>query len=385
MRLGETMNKLTIFSAFSIVIIAFNLRMGYAALFSSDRLDPAFCNLKTVRQTVIYIDDMMMVDGTSEWALKINAKLKASLMPGERVTVVRLSPANARSDEIWTGCWPNYTDDQRARFAKETYLLSRNPLDTIGDQQKFFINEFGTALTKIYLNAKRPDASVRFSVSQPPQKQILRALASDEGRFSSSPTTIRAIIYSDMMENSDLATVFKPPPDPMPNYSDKLGSHLRRSVFYAFGVAEDVTNGQSVQDTAKAFWGTALKMLNSTLGGFGADLNVSNQIPVSESAYSLQLNFDETLDGKMSLLVDVDGYLVDSWIGFSRLSIAGLSGTFRCQDGTCKLDGATSSGIATNSPTELVRLSGKASNMDGDLGIAGKNTMLFVLKATLPN
>lgn len=376
----------TVAGAVAAIMIGLSPVAVHAALFSSDRLDPAFCNIKTVRQTVIYVDDTMMIDGATEWALKINAKLKASLMPGERVTVVRLSPASAHSNEIWTGCWPSYTDEQRSKLSKETYLLSRNPLDTIGDQQKFFINEFGTALTKIYMDAKRPDAAVRFSIPNAPQKQILRALASDEGRFSSSSTTIRAIIYSDMMENSDLATVFKPPPDPMPNYSDKLGSHLRRGVFYAFGVADDVIGGQSVQETAKAFWGNALKMLSSTLAGFGADLNVSNRIPVTESLYNVQLKLESAiLDGKMSLLVDVDGYLVDSWIGFSRLTISGLTGTFRCQDGNCKLDGATNSWFTTNSPTEMVRLSGKVGQLEGDLGIEGKNTKLFVLRATLPN
>jgi hypothetical protein len=366
-----------------------SVNAAHAALFSTNGLDPAFCNMKTVRQTVVYVDDMMMVDGSTDWAMKVNAKLKASLVPGERVTVVRLSPGTARSDEIWTGCWPEYTAEQRTQFAKETYLISRNPLDTIGDQQKFFTVAFGGALARIYADAKRPAAAVHFSVSKPPQKQILRALASDEGRFGASPTTIRAIVYSDMMENSDLASVFKPP-STVPNYSDKLGSHLRRSVFYAYGVAEDVTDGQSVQETAKAFWGSALKMLSSTLEGFGTDLNVPNQVPVTAYFYNAQLNVNGTiLDGNMSLLTDVDGYLVDSWIGFSRLSISGLTGTFRCRSGNCQLDGATNSELITNNPTEVVRLTGPTNKLEGNLGIEGKDahgqSALFELKAVLPN
>jgi hypothetical protein len=58
------------------------------ALFDSYGLDPSFCQQATVRQTVVYIDDMMMADGQTGWATRLAVKLEATLVPGERVTIV---------------------------------------------------------------------------------------------------------------------------------------------------------------------------------------------------------------------------------------------------------------------------------------------------------
>ena len=297
---------------------------------------------------------MMMIDGQTEWAQKLSEKLRASLEPGERVTVVRLSPAEAQSNELWNGCWPAYTKAQEEQLSKQTYFFSQDPLDSLGDQQKYFMGGLGTALTQIYTTAKRPIARVRFDVSSPPQKQLLRALASDEGRFTDSSAPVRAIIYSDMMENSDLGSVFKSEPDKFPNYASLLGSHLRQGIFYAYGVGSDVSGGLSVTDAAKAYWTKAFKSLAAVLGGFGADLNVPNRIPVGKFTYNAELTFhDRKLAGKISVLVDADGNLIDSSIGFSMLTVAGLDGTFHCKGEECVLDSQTTSSLITsNMPNE---------------------------------
>ena len=91
-------------------------------LFASRGLDPSFCQIKSVRETVIYIDDMIMIEGKKDWAIKLHVKLKASLSPGERTTVVRLSPKDGHSTDIWSGCWPDFSAEQRAEIAKNTYL-----------------------------------------------------------------------------------------------------------------------------------------------------------------------------------------------------------------------------------------------------------------------
>ena len=167
------------------------------------------------------------------------------------------------------------SDSKRAEIAKSPYFFRESPLLQLDEQHKFFFQGFGSALTTIYMGSKRPSASARFSATNPPTKQILRSLASDEGRFANSKVTIRAIIYSDLAENSDLGSVFKPF-DQEPEYGQKLGSYLRRSIFYDFGVGEDVNDDASFQERAKAFWGVAIRSMASALGGIGTDLNVPN-------------------------------------------------------------------------------------------------------------
>jgi hypothetical protein len=354
-----------------------------AQLFGSHGLDPAFCEQPSFRQTVVYIDDMVMVDGRIEWASKLADKLRSTLAPGEHVTVVRLSPATGQSNELWSGCWPDYSDTKRTEIAKSTYFFIQSPLSQLDEQRKFFLQGFGGALTTIYMASKRPSASTRFSAISPPTKQILRSLASDEGRFTNSKVTIRAIIYSDLAENSDLGSVFKPF-DPEPEYGKKLGSYLRRSIFYDFGVGEDVNGDASFQEQAKAFWGAAIRSMASTLGGIGADLNVPNTLPSRVQNYQVTLDFTgQRLDGRLSLLTNTEGDLVDSWIGISRLTSALLTGTFHCatEDGdvVCRLNADTSNGVTTKSPSEVLTLTGSNKvGLKGDIGVKGSDKMFEI-------
>lgn len=341
------------------------------ALFDAEGLDPAFCRQPTVRQTVVYVDDMAVVDGQTDWATKLTSKLRATLTPGERVTVVRLSPGAGQSRELWSGCWPAYTAEQRAKIAGETYILTASPLTRLGDQQKYFVHDFGVALTAIYADAKRPLASVQVKADHAPAKQIIRALASDEGRFANSQQTVRAIVYSDMAENSDLGSVFNPASVPQ-GLGKTLGTYLRRSVFYAYGVGDDVSGDPGFAEKARRFWGVALKSLSATLAGMGSDLNVANALPVRSYASRIMMVFDgQELDGRVSVLADTDGTLVDSWLGVSQLGTVALAGTFRCDaaNGACRLEATTSTGLATNAPSETLSLSGPAKAMTGQLGL----------------
>jgi len=371
-------------SAISAVVLLFMATVpAHAALFGVDGLDPAFCDLKPFRQTVVYVDDMAIEQGHSEWARTIFAKLKTSLMPGERVTVVRLSPVNGQSQEVGSACWPDYSEQRRAELAKGTYILTQSPLATLADQQKFFAAEIDKALGTIF-TAARPQADVRIDPAAPPQKQIIRALASDEGRFSSSSQTIRAIVYSDMMENSDLGSVFNSQENPPLDLGKKLGSHFHRGVFYVFGVASDVENGKTIQEDAKFFWTRALKYMTATVAGFGSDLNIPNRVPVNQLDYSIEVQYqDQPLAGRMSLLSDTEGNLIDSWLLVDRLSIALVEGSFKCRGAVCRLDGTTASGIITNSPSEAVNLSGAKASLEGQIGVRGSSGFL-PLKAVGP-
>jgi hypothetical protein len=348
------------------------------ALFDSYGLDASYCQQPTVRTTVVYIDDMMMAEGQTEWATKLATKLRATLTPGERVSVVRLSPANGQSKEYWSGCWPDYPAARKAALANETYILQENPVDKIADQKKYFVRDLGAALTRIYLDTKRAPEAARIAADSPPQKQILRALASDEGRFADSGTTIRAMIYSDLAENSDLGSVFQPAAADPPAYGQKLGSYLRHGVFYDYGMGEDVRGDPAFPEQARAFWTSALRSMAATVMGLGTDLNVPNTLPLLAYSWPVTLSFNgQPLDGRLSLLVGEDGNLVDSSLGISRLGSAAIGGTFKCAagpDAACRLEAETASGIATNAPSELLSLKGTAKALAGKLGVRGQNT-----------
>ena len=377
------MTRPSLKSSLALLLLLLGTTPVQAQLFGADTLDPHFCDQPTFRQTVVYIDDMILVDGRTEWATKLSDKLRATLAPGERVSVVRLSPGPGSSRELWTGCWPAFTDAETARLRKERYLFSRSPIDRLGDQQKYFLQGFGGALTRIYLDAKRPAGQVRFSAANAPAKQLIRALASDEGRFANSKTTIRAIVYSDLAENSDLGSVLKSQVDPV-NYGQRLGTYLRRSVFYVFGLGEDVADLADFSERAKSFWSAALRSMSATVAGVGSDLNVPNTLPVHAAVFPIELAIDgQSLDGRLSLLTDDQGDLVDSWIGISRLSSAVLNGAYRCRPANpepiCKLEATTATGITTKDPSETLSMSGtERTGMKGQLGVKGTKAMFEI-------
>lgn len=363
---------------------------AHAQLFGSEGLDPAYCKLETVRQTVVYIDDMMMVTGQTGWAARLMDKLRASLTPGELVTVVRLSPANGRAVEEWHGCWPSLSDAARTKAAHGLYLFQANPASQIDTQQRFFARDFGGALTRIYASAKRPADEARIDAADPVHKDIVRALASDGGRFSDARLTIRAIVYSDLAENSDLGSVYKPLPNPFPDLGQRLGTYLRHAVFYAYGVGTDITGAgtggaEDLPERIRAFWGEALRSMAAIPAGMGSDLNVPNVLPVSTVTWNVSLAFNgQTLDGKLAILAGADGELVDSWIGISRLPDAGVDGSFKCIGGDthCRLDATTSSGVATSSRSETLTLDGPRDGpLLGHLGVPG-TSYLYRITAT---
>ena len=330
-----------------------------------------------MRQTVVYVDDMMMVEGQVDWARKLAVKLRATLSPGERVTVVRLSPANGQSSEIWSACWPAYTAAQQADIARRNFLFSRNPMSGIGDQQKFFLGGMGAALTAIYQQAKRPADAVRIAAAQPPHKDIIRALASDEGRFAASRVTVRAIVYSDIAENSDLGAVIRAPgaaPEAqadLGNLGQKLGTWLRRSVFYAYGVGADVDGDPGFGEQARAFWTQALHGMAATLAGMGADLNVPNLLPVS------------SYDVPVSLVMDTRAWRAACRCSRTRMapwSIAGWESRVSAAPAGRQLSlrasrrlpprRHTTSGLATNAASEHVTMRGPARGpLNGELGV----------------
>ncbi len=360
---------------------------AHAQLFGSEGLNPAYCKLPTVRQTVVYIDDMMMVTGETGWAARLMEKLRASLTPGELVTVVRLSPANGRSEEEWHGCWPSLSDSARARAAHGVYLFQANPASQIDTQQRFFARDFGGALTRIYASAKRPAADARIDAANPVHKDIVRALASDGGRFSDARLTIRAIVYSDLAENSDLGSVYKPLPTPFPDLGARLGTYLRHAVFYGYGVGTDINGAEDLPERIRAFWSEAWRSMAAVPAGMGSDLNVPNVLPVSTVTWNVSLAFNgQTLDGKLALLAGADGELVDSWLGISRLPDAGVDGTLKCTDAGygshCHLDATTSSGVATSSRSETLTLDGPYNGpLAGHLGVPG-TSYFYRLTAT---
>jgi hypothetical protein len=355
-------------------------------LFGSTGLDPSFCQDKTFRQTVVYIDDMSIQEGQTQWAVDLESKLKASLTPGERVTIVELYSQQGTSQELWSGCYPDYTTEQRQAIAKKTYFFSGNPLNGLKNQQGFFMNAIGQSITKVYQHAQSLSYSGRDDAANPNNAEIIEALAADGARYSQTNETIRAIVYTNGAQNSSIGNVFTEGTPPPTGLGQKLGTYFRHSVFYLFGIGSGVTGDSTYLADAKSFWVSALGSMDAPIVGFGSDLTVANEIPVASYIYTVHLTVQgNQLFGKLSLMVDGDGNLIDSWIGVDRLALVGISGTFLCpgdNDTECTLNADTNGGLTTKSDSEALTMSGDdASALKGTEGVQG--AMTFPISATV--
>lgn len=332
-----------------------------------------YCRQPQVRTTVIYIDTMMMFEGRLAFYQTLKDRLKGSLAPGERVSVVSLDTAEGSTELVWSSCWQEWSAGNLEEQKQKAGWFSRDPERAQGpDQEKFWAEFDELAVGKIYLSHKRPSTEALATVDKAPPKELVRALASDAARFPNSPVTVRAIVYSDMAEKSNLGSAFKELPPQPPNFGEKTGGFFPKGVFYFFGVGDDIQNRGDFLDTSHAFWLRVIKSMHGVVGGYGTDLTVIGAKPVRRENYDVAVTRDaEELDGRVSLLTDGDGDLLDSWIGLAGLGSAALSGSYKCGGQTCRLDANTSIGLTTTAPSEGIALSGAPASLSGNVGIKG--------------
>lgn len=375
----------------SALVLAFLLsiapgRSAVASLLGPSRLDRSFCHLPTLRQTIVYIDDSIIVNGANAWALELDAKLRASLMPGERVTIVRLSPETGTSQEIWSGCWPDLSASERRKHKRSWFsaLTGGSLSSQLREQQNLFARDLNRALTEIYVKAKKLQPNTRIPAANAPKKRIIEALASDAARFAQSDKTNRVIVYSDLAQNSSLASVFSNPPTNSVNIGPKLGVYFPHTLFYFYGVGSDISGDPSFLSSAHHLWKQVLASMSAALAAMGSNLAVPNRIPVAGFHYGVRVDRQgQTFYGKMWLLTDHDGHLIDSWLGISRLKTVPINGTLVCHDSdSCRLRATTVGSLTTTNNTESIDMRGSSpAKLAGEIGVRGALT--FPISATL--
>lgn len=300
-----------------------------------------------VRQTVVYIDQAMMREGDTTWADRIDTKLSASLMPAERVTVVRLDTFNGVAEEMWSGCWPAYTPAELKQIENRgtmTSFFSEDPLKKLPEEQAFFRRLVGGALGKIYAQGKAAPSRGK--------KNLLLALGADEDRFQNSGLMTRVILYSDMNAPTD---------------GDKLSLDFANAVIYCFGV-------DSKQRAARNDWSKAFLRAHALIASFSSDLGITGGSPAAVYQYNLEFSTTKSnFLGDMVLLVSSDGRLQDSYLSIKstnppRASL--LTGVFKKDEhNLVKLVANTEMGLATDEPNELIELSGH-DTLNGQIGHA---------------
>lgn len=343
------------------------------AIFGTDEFKiEKFCETKSSRQTLIYVDEKNMVKGETQWAKDLLAKLSSNLMPSELVTLIKLATETGETQELWKGCYPDYTATQLAKIKSENGgFFGSDPVKQLKNQQAFFRKQLGDSLGKLLNQSGRNRSEVQIDITQPPKKQIVRALSNDGVRFDSTHGAIRAIIYSDMVENSDLGSSLRPKTESAAN---NLALDFRNAVFYVYGAGSTLSEQGVKTDGIKSYWQSLFNSAEGHLLGFGPNLIITSSVPVSLQVYSVEIIIDKSKDdirgGKMQFFIDHEGHLQDSFITVANNRRSMLQeGLFTCHDSNCRLSARIPISIITAQGSAEIKLTGTLDNLKGTIQI----------------
>ncbi|MCK9394486.1 MAG: hypothetical protein M0Q44_02720 [Methylobacter sp.] len=328
-----------------------------------------FCNVKSPRQTLIYIDDKVLVKGDTQWALQLINKTMANLMPSEPVTLVKLATETGAAQERWKACYPDIPVTEMEKRKQSAGILEKfttaDPSKQLKEQQAVFKAQMTGALEKLLLENSHETAADSLA-----KKQVVRAFENDLARFDARNGAIRVIVYSDMLENSDLINGLSAKPNEAKALADARKLNFQNAVFHVFGAGKSGNNA----DGLKAFWEALIEGGSGTLADMGSELVLNAKAPDVFKIYDVEIELtkDDVRRGKLRLFVDSDGKLQESvlTIGTKQRSLLD-DGEFLCQQENCTLQAKARRPVVVAEGKEEFKLTGLHDKLTGKLQIPG--------------
>lgn len=337
-----------------------------------------FCNTPSPRQTLIYIDEKILVKEQAQWAKDLLAKLSGNLMPSEPVTLIKLSAETGAAQQLWQGCYPEYSAQQRTLIANKhsgiiAGVFSSNPVDALPQQKAIFQSQIGGALGQLLQQSGRDLSSVQVNPADLSNKQIILALANDSPRFDPTHGVIRAIIYSDMLEHSGLGSSLTSNPATAASAATERALNFKNAVFYIYGAGstlsqQDAETGMKM----KSYWETFFNAASGHLAGFGPNLNVTANIPETLKTFDIAITVapNNIRLGKIQLLINHDGSLQDSFIAVAGKHHSMLEeGSFKCESASCTFLASAPSPVITTQGNAKIELTGSVDSLKGTIQI----------------
>lgn len=368
----------TIFLFFSMVTLGRPVEAGMFG--GNDQNYSEFSKTKSPRQTVVLIDDQLMIEGQLRWGESLRSILLGSLMPSEPLTVIKLKTASGVAEQVWTGCYPDYSGAEKVTKDKESSLFDKPWKKILETKQAGFVRDFNGAMGKVLNDGKRSAGAVSIDLDSPPKKQLLRALKDAAVKFDKGIGQLRVIIYSDMLENSDLANSLQPNPDPKAAIKmvRDLGLNFQQAVVYIYGVGATFSGDVKTSKEFEVFWEQVLDASVSHVAGFGTDLAITPGVPSGVAKYEFTIKvLEDSRHGAMLIFYDNDGRMLDSVAvaGATQRSLM-TEGIYACSsENKCTMEAKLPRGLVTtndqNDPAllETVKLSGSREKMSGKIGV----------------
>lgn len=329
-----------------------------------------YCNVKSLRQTLIYIDDQALAKGETEWALQLINKTMANLMPSEPVALVKLETETGTAQERWKACYPDIPDSELEKRKQSAGIFERlttaDPAKQLKEQQGLFKAQMAGALEKLLAeNSTKANAA-----KLPVKKQIVRALENDLARFDARNGAIRVIVYSDMLENSDLSNSSTAKVNEGKALAEARKLNFQNAVFHVFGVGKVASNA----DHLKVFWESLIEGGSGSLADMGSELVLTAKAPDLFKIYDVEIEItkEDVRRGKLRLFIDNDGKLQESvlTLGTKQRSLLD-DGELLCRQDKCEFEARARRPLVVAEGKEEIKLSGSPQNLIGKLQIPG--------------
>jgi hypothetical protein len=322
------------------------------------------------RQTVFYLDQSIIAKKDTNWFRDILNKAK--FLPGERIQVVTIKEGGSTVEQAWDTCYPAYTSQNYNAVKKNEgfgSVFTGGIDDALKNDSKAFITRLQQALAHP-LQQTRHEQAPKYE-REFPRKKLVEAFYYDSKRLDLKNGIARVIVFSDMIENSDLVkhVSFDPIKDAA-SVSERFPVFFNHASFYIYGI--NYTNSDTaLNEKMERFWRQYFIKSGAEIAHYGTQL-VLPRADGMFSAVSYKGKLTQS-DGKrlataMRLAYLPNGDLIHSWLSVGD-NFMTLSGNISCSGQNCEVDAKIKeSGFEYFKPNDVVKLGGTLSDMRGQIG-----------------
>lgn len=333
------------------------------------------------RQTVIYLDQNIIASKDPNWYKDILNKVE--YRPGEKVQFVNINNGGSTVELIWESCHPSFSP-QKLKQLKENEgvvaLFTGGIEDNLKSDKKFFKKQILKALS-YPLQKTRYESPPSFTLKTFPKKKLVEAIYFDSKRLKVDDVFSRVIIFSDMIENSELFSLdsFEPIKSAKA-VAKRFPMFLNYSSFQIYGI--NYTNRQTkINQDIRDFWKQYLLLSGAHVEQYGAQLAIGRETKNwSFHKYKGHVNVNGAKGAStFRMVIGDDGKIHHGWLELADMYLP-LSGEVKCSAQECQVNAEilSSSNKDAFRKKDVLRLKGTLKSLKGIVG--GKDEMVIDAK-----
>lgn len=340
-------------------------------LLRTSNLDKYCQNESGNRQTVIYLDQNIIALKDPNWYRDLINKVE--YRPGEKVQFVNINNGGSTVELIWETCHPSVSPE-RLKKLKETEslgaLFTGGISDNLANDRKFFEKQVVRALSYSVSKTRHQNAPT-YSASSFPEKKLVEAIYYDSRRLNVDDVFSRVIVFSDMIENSELFELNSFEPSKAAKaVAKRFPMFLNYASFQIYGI--NYTNSETlINENMRDFWNEYLLLSGSYVGQYGAQLSAKEDTK-SWDFYKYKGHIDVGGTKGASafrMIVGDDGKILHGWLEIADMYFP-VSGEVKCSGQNCEIEAEVLSSANKDAfrKNDVLRLNGTMSNLNGYVG-----------------